>query len=544
MTLNITGVNCSGGTWQAGPFDTDTWGDASYTISTTMVDGAGNPETAAVTATVTKDTTSRAVAISIPLTPINQSNKDAYPVSGTCSNHTGAVRVTIGGTATPTTAPSCTSGAWSTQVGVDGVSDGANVTVSASFGTGTEEVTDSVTVLKDTVLPTVAITQPTAINRDNQDSYSLSGTCSEEGANVNVNIGSIAATVNCASGAWSIANYDLASGGLTGSTIAITADITDAAGNDATQASASVTRDVDAPVVTITSTDRVINIADNNQFSLSGTCTVGDGNVSIQIGNLTGITTACDVNGQWSLVNEDVTNLGEGVGLVLIAQQTDVVSNTGEVEENTITKDIQAPTVTLTSSTQVNDDNEDSFLLEGTCSDNRVDSITIVASDGIDTVGNSSNIDCSNNVWDYRIGLGDLSDGNIDLSIVHQDQAANRTPINPTLSKDTVAATLTVELDSEDNLRAINAENEASYTFSGTCNEAQAQITIAINGLGNNLSTSCNQDNTWEIVHSFNGVTDSATFIPVTITIADGHDNRFEIVTSIYQGHRTAGGDY
>ena len=316
--------------------------------------------------------------------------------------------VTIGGTATPDTAPSCTGGVWSTQVDASTIGDGASVALSASFGTNAEEVTASATVLKDVVLPTVSITSSGGINEENQSAYSLAGTCSEDGGVVEVNIGGFETTANCVSSAWSITNYDLAPGGLSGSTIAIAADMTDPAGNPATQATASVGRDVDAPMVTITSTDRIINIADNNQFSLTGTCTVGDGDVSIQIGDLpAAITTTCDASGQWSLVNRDVTGLSEGVGMVLNVWQTDGASNRGEVVENTITKDIQAPIVTLTSSTQVNNDNADSFLLTGTCTDNRMSAITVGISGTISgTVSSISgpgiDVDCDNNIWELR----------------------------------------------------------------------------------------------------------------------------------------------
>ena len=55
----VTGVNCSSGTWSIGPImvgEQELGADGTYTISATMVDGAGNPGVE-VTATITKDTT-------------------------------------------------------------------------------------------------------------------------------------------------------------------------------------------------------------------------------------------------------------------------------------------------------------------------------------------------------------------------------------------------------------------------------------------------------------------------------------------------------
>ena len=123
----------------------------------------------------------------------------------------------------------------------------------------------------------------------------------------------------------------------------------------------------------------------------------------------------------------------------------------------------------------------------------------------------------------------------ITLSIYHSDRAGNSnySSSNFTLDKDTVAPTITVDhLDSEGNLRAINEGNQESYTFSGTCNQNQARITIAVADLEDDINASCDGVD-WEIAHSFSRLTDSATSIRVTITIVDEHDNSTEIITGL-----------
>ena len=84
--------------------------------------------------------------------------------------------------------------------------------------------------------------------------YSLTGTCTDSiisGTNSQtVNIGgSVSNSGNCSGGAFTIAtDYS----GQSDGSISVTADISDVAGNAATQVSASLTKDATAPTVTIT----------------------------------------------------------------------------------------------------------------------------------------------------------------------------------------------------------------------------------------------------------------------------------------------------
>jgi rRNA maturation protein Nop10 len=138
----------------------------------------------------------------------------------------------------------------------------------------TLDATNFASVLVDTSDPEVTIDAPSPILAANVSSYTLSGTCTEEGVDVAVNIGGTNLTPNpsCSSGTWS-KNFD-ASFLTDNASIAITADH-----DTATQATSSVLKDVDVPDVSSNSIaastysigqDIVIDVQFDQDINVSG----------------------------------------------------------------------------------------------------------------------------------------------------------------------------------------------------------------------------------------------------------------------------------
>ena len=177
-------ISCARGVWTHASINTTSWTDnTNHTLSATLTDTAGNTGVP-VTKSVSKNTTSLAVSINSP-DPINNANKGSYSVSGGCSGHPGTLALTVGGQR-PGTEPVCASRTWTTSVDVSTVPDGTAVPISVVFTKTSDDstVNAETTVLKDILLPTLAITAPSAINSINEGSYSVSGTCS--GANQSI----------------------------------------------------------------------------------------------------------------------------------------------------------------------------------------------------------------------------------------------------------------------------------------------------------------------------------------------------------------------
>ena len=502
-------ISCARGPWRHASIDTTSWTDnPNYTLSATLTDTAGNTG-GSVSKSVSKDTTSLAVSINPP-TPINNANKGNYPVSGGCSSHQGTLRVTVG-RQSPGTEPICSNGAWNTTVDVSSVSDGGAVAIIVSFSTNVSTVSANTRVLKDILLPTLTITPPSAINSINQSSYSVSGTCpGAADQSIQVVIGNLNFNTNCASNIWTLESKDVST--LTESSITITADTTDVAGNAAAQASVNVDRDIIAPVLTITTpTNLNINAANVGIYTLTGICE-GTTDVTITISDLEAVTVSCS-NTIWTLPSKDMSDLGDGQNIVVLITQDDVAGNHGRLR-STLDKDVIAPAVSMTSSLLVSSSNVGAYPMAGTCAENGTGVVSITIGSGAAT-----SVDCQGENWQKNFNLSTETDGNISVSIVHQDALGNGTTITPILKKDTVAPTLTIAPPV-----VMNSTNQNAYTIGGTCNEDGAQITVNIAGQGTPLLFTC-ASSLWQVSGDFTSLADNAQ-IGVTAFVQDGHGNR------------------
>ncbi|MGI5898037.1 MAG: BspA family leucine-rich repeat surface protein [Candidatus Dojkabacteria bacterium] len=118
----------------------------------------------------------------------------------------------------------------------------------------------------------------------------------------------------------------------------ITINATDKAGNSFSKTEEDYIVDRDPPVVRITS-DAPINKANQAHYPLAGTCTEGDGDVTINISSQT-YQTGCQTGGTWS-TELNLSAHPDGVVQVYVSQ-TDAVGNIGDDTKN-LTKDTIVP---------------------------------------------------------------------------------------------------------------------------------------------------------------------------------------------------------
>ena len=133
---------------------------ATYTINFDGTDVAGNIAAQVSRTGISLDTTAPTVAITSSPT-INNANKTAYTVSGTCSENGRTVSVVIGSLGAVT--PTCGSGTWTTgAIDASGVADNAVVVITANHmdAAGNPAIQATTNVIKDTIAPTVAVTSP------------------------------------------------------------------------------------------------------------------------------------------------------------------------------------------------------------------------------------------------------------------------------------------------------------------------------------------------------------------------------------------------
>ena len=94
--------------------------------------------------------------------------------------------------------------------------------------------------------PTVSIDELENINRTNASSFRVSGSCSEEGRQVEVSVGGLKTQVDCVDGSW-VAIFDVTGLNKTSGSISITAHHSSSDGRSAHIASESVTNNFICP---------------------------------------------------------------------------------------------------------------------------------------------------------------------------------------------------------------------------------------------------------------------------------------------------------
>jgi hypothetical protein len=318
-------TTCSTTTFSFSSVDVSSEADsATFAISIEHFDAAGNSSTDS--GTVVKDTALPTVTItSSP--DISNANVTSYQVIGTCSENGQTVTVDIGGI---TDTPTCSSSTFLTSsLDVSSLADGS-VTITATHAkTNGNSNSDTTSVTKD-LTPTVAITTPADdIDSSNETSYSILGTCSENGVDVDIDVGGVTKTVLCSSGAWTSGTLDVS--GVSDGTVTITADH-----STATQSSTTVNKDSAAEVVTITSAPDISG-GNETAYTVSGTCTTNSSAVTVDIGGLS-FTPTCTSNA-WSTGVVDVSSLADGT-ITITADHT-----TATGASTSVNKDTTSPTV-------------------------------------------------------------------------------------------------------------------------------------------------------------------------------------------------------
>ncbi|WP_170384434.1 Ig-like domain-containing protein [Ruegeria atlantica] len=364
-------ATASGGTWSVTVPLADLGGLSTgdpVAVSATVIDEAGNVSVPAA-ASVPVDLTGPSVAIS-PLSVgavLNSAEAGSdLTISGTTSNVEDGQQVTVslnGQTYTDTVSV----GAWSVTVpaaDLTTLADGGSFSVTADVTdfNGLVAPQASVALTKDVTAPTLSIdafSDGAILNATERGTdLTISGsTTAENGQIVNVSMNGQAYTGVASGGTWSatVPAADLAA--LSdGSTVSVTADVHDVAGNPAIQASASFATDFTAPTLSITglSDGAVLNAAEQGtDLTITGTTDAADGAiVTIEIARPDGTIdvsgTATVNSGIWSYTAPaaELGSFQDGISYEVGASVADAAGNTSNVSSSFDT-DFTAPTVSL-----------------------------------------------------------------------------------------------------------------------------------------------------------------------------------------------------
>ncbi|MBT8435911.1 MAG: hypothetical protein KJP11_00940, partial [Gammaproteobacteria bacterium] len=505
---------------------TDYFGPASILFS--VSDDLGVSSNRGILGLTVIDSNLPVVAItSAPLATL--ANQASYPVSGTCTAGDGNVTVSITGATPPSQAESCSAnGTWSAVFDVSAIADGANaiaIDASQTDAAGNTGNAPPVAAGKDASAPTVAITGAPIATLFNQAAYPVVGTCTVGDGDVTVSIAGASPAsqaVSCSGGGTWSASFDVGAISDGPGVIDITAAQTDAAGNTGNATPVAADKNTIPPMVAITSAPTA-TLANQATYPVGGTCTAGDGNVTVSIAGATPASQAvsCSAGGTWS-ASFDVSAIGDGVNVIDInASQTDVAGNIGNALQVEATKDTMAPIVMTNAAPIASRANQAAYPVSGTCT----------AGDGNVTVSiagatpASQAVNCgAGGIWGASFDVSAIGDGVnvIDINASQIDAAGN-----------TGSAAL-VEADKDASAPAVATTsaplatlvNQAAYPVSGTCTAGDGDVTVSIAGATPaSQAVSCSAGGIWSASFDVSAIGDGAGVIDINVSQTDAAGN-------------------
>ena len=502
----------SGGTWSVAvpAADAQALSEGTHTITANVNDAAGNPATQA-SKDIEKDSVAPTLSINTVAGDdiINAVEDDSdVPISGTTDAEDGqTVTVVLNG---ETYTATVSGGTWSVAVpaaDAQALSEGTHtITANVNDAAGNPATQASKDIEKDSVAPTLSINTVAGddiINAEEDDSdVTISGTTdAEDGQMVTVVLNGETYTATVSGGTWSVAVPAADAQALSEGTHTITANVNDAAGNPATQASKDIEKDSVAPTLSINTVagDDIINaVEDDSDVPISGTTDAEDGQTVTVV--LNGETyTATVSGGTWSVAvpAADAQALSEGTHTIT-ANVSDVAGNPATQASKDIEKDSVAPTLSI--NTVAGDDiinavEDDSDVpISGTTDAEDGQTVTVVLN------GETYTATVSGGTWSVAVPAADaqaLSEGTHTITANVNDAAGNpATQASKDIEKDSVAPTLSINTVAGDDI--INAvEDDSDVPISGTTNAEDSQtVTVVLNG---ETYTSTVSGGTWSV---------------------------------------------
>ena len=525
-----------GGTWSVTGIDLSSLNDGTITYTVTATDVHGNTKTDSITAT--KDTL--VVDLTTVTNPVNNTNLTNAGASGT--GEEGATISVVATDGTHTSAPATTTviagGTWSVSgMNLTDLTDGTITFTVTSTDTGSNTATDSLTALKDTLVPDVAVTDRTdPVHNTNVTNAGANGT-GEVGAGISVTVSdgthsSTPKTTTVAEGGtWSVTGIDLS--GLDDGEITYTVTATDIHGNTK---SSGIIANKDTLVVDLTT---VTNPVNNSTLTNAGASGTGEVGATISVVATDGThtsapaTTTVIAGGTWSVTGMNLTDLTDGT-ITFTVTSTDTGSNTA-TDSLTALKDTLVPDVAITSRTNpVSNSNVANAGASGTGEVGAGISVTV--SDGTHASTPATTTVIAGGTWSVTgINLSSLDDGTITYSVTATDIHGNTKTDSITATKDTLVVDLTTVTNPVNNSTLTNAgasgTGEVGATISvvatdGTHTSAPATTTVIAGGTwavsGIDLSSLVDGTVTFTVTSTDTGsntATDTLTSIKDTLVV-------------------------
>ncbi|KLQ37372.1 type 1 secretion target domain-containng protein [Enterobacter cloacae subsp. dissolvens] len=549
VTVTINGKDYSAtvladGTWQAAvpAADVSQWADGSLDIKASAQDASGNP--VAIGTIVDVDLAPVAITISSVTDDnvLNAAEKGQDLVlSGTTSNVEAGQTVTITFAGKTYTTTVDANGDWTWTVpsaDLSSLKDGdASVQVSVTNVNG-NAASSAQEFSVDTTAPTVAIN---TISNDNMlnaaeaaQDLTLSGTSTAEaGQTVTVTFNGNQYTAQVqADGSWTLDVPAADMAGITDGSAAVTASVSDKAGNPAS-AGSSVLVDTTVPQISfnIVAGDDVVNIAEHGQaLIVSGKVTGAQAGDVITL-SLNGkeYTAMLDASGSWS-VGVPATDVGALVNgeQTISATLTDKAGNsttaTHEFDVSLTAPVVAINTLAVDDVINATEKGQD-LLVSGTS--NQPDGTTITVT--LNGINYTATTDASGN-WSVTVPAAHVSalgEANYSVTASVTDTAGNSANTSHNVLVDSALPQVSINPVATDDV--INAaEVAAGQTLSGKVSGAASGDTVTVSVGGNTYTATVQDDLSWSVN------------VPSTVLTAIGN-GELTVSASVTNGHGNTG---
>ncbi|MFO6298552.1 Ig-like domain-containing protein [Rahnella selenatireducens] len=555
VTVTVNGIDYhatvgANGTWSAAvpAADVANWPAGALNISVTGSDASGN--TVTISNNVTVDLSSVAISVDTIAADdiINAAEKAAdLTLTGTTQNVEAGQTVTVNFAGHNYTAQVQADGSWSVKVpaaDMTGLKDG-DVTATASVtnvaGNGASAAN---TAEVDATAPALTINVIAGDNVLNSTEAAanvvLSGTSTAEAGQIvtiTLNGQNYTATV-AADGTWSTSVPASVASALADGTYAISAVVSDIAGNGAS-ANGSLLVDVTAPVVTVNTVagDDVLNTAEHGQAQVitgGSTGTVPGNVVTLVIDGHT-YSTVVDASGNWSIGVPASVIQGLASGDTTFAVSiTDSAGNTGS-RDHVITVNTNAVSLSIDTiaqddiinaaekSTSLTISGGSDMLVSGTEVTVMLNGKSYTAS--VDTTGH----------WTLSVPAADMAaitDGNYSVTASASDATGNPANATHNVVVDTTPPALLISpVTASGMLNAV--ELGQPLTLSGT-STAQAGQTVTVTFNNETYTTTVNGNGTWSVnVPAADVAALPDGSLPVSASVSDVAGNPASASTSV-----------
>ena len=501
--------------------NTTVLGDGGVTINATHYDLYKN--SVAREASTTKNLDALAVSITTPAlveTHLLTGGLAAYAVSGGCSKNAGAVTIAVtdsaGGDQTPETREMvCADQSWSFSLGSLSAYPEGEVTFEVTHtDTGTSSSVSALRRLKkDTVLPHIlTVSNPRAISSAQMTTYTLNGTCSENGRDVVATLtnsslksgASVSSQSACSDGQWKTEGMDTTS--LVDGEVNIALVHGDLSGN-LKSISQVVTKNSIPSAVSITkpsATDRLIPLGDLaglSTYAIQGSCSQNGGTLSVELsnGDETSIkeTPTCSSK-SWNItVNIDSWREGR---IIIDAMETSNINEQASTRK-IIIKDTSIPMFTLAKDPppRISPSTGETYNLGGTCSDDR-DIVSVTLSDGETAHDVTGQDTCDGGTWSVALAYGGLDEGIIDMTMNIEDELKRKsTVLSRSIFKRVTPGVVSISVPT--GTAYINSNDVRSYRIEGDCSHKNEDVQISLtdkNGDEVMKTTTC-QSGSWGV---------------------------------------------